>query len=171
MSLSALLHDVDDYKISSDTYDDKSNAVGIMKKYDIPQNVINHILNIISQVSFSENNITIADTIEAKCVRDADCLDAMGAIGIARAFAYGGSHNREMHNPDIKPKLSMSTGDYRNSQSTTINHFYEKLLRLKDKMCTNSGRVLADKRHQYMLDFLNEFFDECSVSSRIFELN
>jgi uncharacterized protein len=98
---------------------------------------------------------------ELEVVQDADRLDAIGAIGIARAFTYGGFKGRELYNPEIKPNLNMSKEEYKNSSAPTINHFYEKLLLLKDKLNTHTGKVLAAQRHAFMEDYLKQFFEEC----------
>lgn len=100
------------------------------------------------------------ETIEGKCVQDADRLDAMGAIGIARAFAYGGNHNRIIYDPDIKPTVNMNGSQYHNHISTTINHFYEKLFSLKDLMNTDTARRIAEQREEYMKLYISEFFEE-----------
>ena len=115
---------------------------------------------IISQVSFGGENIKNPATLEGKCVRDADRLDAIGAIGIARAFAYGGNHKRHMYHPDIKPNLNMSREEYVKSESTTINHFYEKLFKLTALMQTETAKKIAKEREEYMKEFVTEFMDE-----------
>lgn len=156
--LSALLHDVDDRKISPETTKNKDNARKFLKENEVDDETIEAICKIIEKIPFSEG--LIPDTLEGKIVQDADRLDAIGAIGIARTFAYGGNHGVEMYNPDCKPKLNETKEEYKNSDSTTINHFYEKLLLLEDLMNTKEGKEIAKERTVYMQNFLNEFFDE-----------
>ena len=160
VQLSALLHDVDDIKLSPQTYKNKENAVRFLKSNNVSEEEINIICEIIDEVSFAGGNLAVPKTIEGKCVQDADRLDAIGAIGIARAFAYGGHHNRELHNPEIKPKMNMSRDEYYNHKSTTINHFYEKLFLLKDLMNTQTARQIAEKRQAYMKEYIEEFMAE-----------
>ncbi len=147
VQLAALLHDVDDRKLSPETYKNKDNAVAFLTQNRVEQDKIQMIVDIISQISFSAGNGAPA-TIEGKCVQDADRLDAIGAIGIGRAFAFGGSRGRAMHDP--------SGAD----QTSTIQHFYDKLLLLKDRMNTETGKALAHQRHQFMEDFLLQFYAE-----------
>ena len=156
--LSALLHDVDDRKISPETTKNKDNARKFLKENNIDDETTERICKIIGQISFSDG--LIPDTLEGKIVQDADRLDAIGAIGIARTFAYGGNHGVEMYNPDCKPKLNETKEEYKNSKSTTINHFYEKLLLLEGLMNTKQGKEIAKERTIYMRNFLDEFFDE-----------
>ena len=160
VQLAALLHDVDDIKLSPETYANKDKATGFLRKYDIPETMIKMICNIIGEVSFRGTDSATPETIEGKCVQDADRLDAMGAIGIARAFAYGGNHNRIIHDPEIQPAVNMNADQYRSHVSTTINHFYEKLFQLKDLMNTDAAKRIAEQREQYMKLYISEFLDE-----------
>ena len=132
VQLAALLHDVDDIKLSPDTYAAKKNAVDFMTINKIDGKRIEAIRKIIDEVSFAGTDSVVPDTIEGKCVQDADRLDAIGAIGIARTFAYGGSKGRRIHDPDIKPMTNMNKADYhQNHNSTSINHFYKNSCCLK----------------------------------------
>ena len=158
--LAALLHDVDDFKLSPTTSKNKDNARNFLKNNGVLDCDIELICKIIDEVSFKGTASKIPDTLEGKIVQDADRLDAIGAIGIARAFAYGGNHNRVMHDPDIKPSLNMNEVEYRSHISTTINHFYEKLFTLKDLMNTKTAIKLAESREQYMKEYIQEFLDE-----------
>lgn len=158
--LAALLHDVDDFKLSPTTSKNKDNARNFLKNNGVLDCDIELICKIIDEVSFKGSDSKIPDTLEGKIVQDADRLDAIGAIGIARAFAYGGNHNRVMHDPDIKPSLNMNEVEYRSHISTTINHFYEKLFTLKDLMNTKTAIKLAVSREKYMKEYIQEFLDE-----------
>lgn len=160
VQLAALLRDVDDIKLSPETYANKDKATGFLRKYDIPETMIKMICNIIGEVSFRGTDSATPETIEGKCVQDADRLDAMGAIGIARAFAYGGNHNRIIHDPEIQPAVNMNADQYRSHVSTTINHFYEKLFQLKDRMNTDTAARIAEQREDYMKIFVSEFLEE-----------
>lgn len=160
VQLAALLHDVDDIKLSPETYANKDRAVSFLKTHGIPEAMIRMICNIIGEVSFRGTDSTVPETIEGKCVQDADRLDAMGAIGIARAFAYGGNHNRIMYDPEIKPTVNMNADEYHNHISTTVNHFYEKLFLLKDLMNTDTAKRIAEQREDYMKRYISEFLDE-----------
>ena len=157
--LAALLHDVDDRKISPDTYKSQTNARTFLLSNGIDEKTIEIICQIIREISFGANT-AVPSTLEGKCVQDADRLDAIGAIGIARAFAYGGNHNRHMYHPDIKPKLNMTKEEYVKSESTTINHFYEKLFKLTALMNTKTAIQIAEARQAYMKEFVAEFMDE-----------
>ena len=147
VQLAALLHDVDDHKLSPDTAEGQQRAAGFLRSRGMHEERIREICGIISQISFSRNRGR-PTTLEGMCVQDADRLDAMGAIGIARAFAYGGSRGRAIHDPNGE------------DSETTICHFYDKLLLLKDRMNTESGRKLALERHRYLREFLEEFYGE-----------
>lgn len=161
VQLAALLHDVDDAKLSPETYETKKNAVGFMKNSGVDDKVIASVCKIIDEVSFAGMDSVVPSTIEGKCVQDADRLDAMGAIGIARAFAYGGSKGRRIHDPDIIPMTNMNKADYnQNHNSTSINHFYEKLLLLKDMINTETAKKMAEHRQAVMEEYLVEFLAE-----------
>ena len=156
--LAALLHDVDDRKLFGDN--GFFNARSFMESEDVSLDDQVLICRIISQISFKGKDSVVPDTLEGKIVQDADRMDAIGAIGIARAFAYGGSRGRAMHIPDDAPKEDMSAEEYFANEGTSVNHFYEKLLLLKDMMNTDTARRMAEQRHSYMVEFLDEFMAE-----------
>ena len=160
VQLAILLHDVDDIKLSPDTHANKDRARLFLLENNVDKDTIDTICQIIDEVTYKGKDSVTPNTLEGKCVQDADRLDAMGAIGIARAFAYGGNHNRIMHNPNIEPHLNMNAEEYVKSKSTTINHFYEKLFNLKKLMNTNSARLIAQSREAYMKKYIAEFMDE-----------
>ncbi|MCZ2085028.1 MULTISPECIES: HD domain-containing protein [unclassified Kaistella] len=165
VELSALLHDIADPKFHEG---DETLALKISQEFLEGQNVsgevIDQILFIIKNISF-KNRGEIPDVlpIELQIVQDADRIDAIGAIGIARTFNYGGFKNNLMYHPEIQPKLNMTKEEYKKSTGTTINHFYEKLLLLKDLMNTDTGKKLAEERHDFMLNFLDQFSREWNV--------
>ena len=163
VALGALLHDIADSKFNNgdDTVGPKIAAEFLVKQ-NVSTEVINHVIKIIENVSFSSNIDKTAafHSKELEVIQDADRLDALGAIGIARTFNYGGFKNRALYNPDIKPNLKLTKEEYKASTAPTINHFYEKLLLLKDKMNTKTGRKIAEERHNYMVDFLKQFYAE-----------
>jgi uncharacterized protein len=161
VALSALLHDIADAK-----FHDGDETIGprmakeFLKSISIDTKIIDHVVKIIENISFKsslEKKTNKFNTIELQVVQDADRLDAIGAMGIARAFNYGGFKNRVLYNPEIPPKLNMTKEEYKKSKGPTINHFHEKLLLLKDRMNTKTGKRLASKRHQFMLDYLKQF--------------
>jgi len=162
VELGALLHDIADSK-----FHDGNEEIGPQKArkflctIGVDESVITHVENIISNISFGGGNQAQKfKSQELDIVQDADRLDAMGAIGIARTFNYGGFKNRELYNPDIMPNLNLTKEEYKRSTAPTLNHFYEKLLLLKDRMNTNTGKLMAEHRHQYMKTFLDEFYKE-----------
>lgn len=162
VSLGALLHDIADSK-----FHDGDETVGpkiareFLFKLNVDSTIIEHVVNIIENISFKGGHETQKfKSPELDVVQDADRLDAIGAIGIARCFNYGGFKNRQLFNPNIKPNLNMSKAEYKNSKAPTINHFYEKLLLLKDRMNTKTGKRIATERHKYMLSFLDQFYTE-----------
>jgi uncharacterized protein len=162
VELGALLHDIADSKFNNgDETVGPKVARDFLESESIDENTIQHVVNIIENISFKGGNFEKKFTsIELEIVQDADRLDAIGAIGIARTFNYGGFKNRQLYNPEILPNPNMSKEEYKNSDSPTINHFYEKLLLLKDKMNTKTGKKIAQERHQYMSDFLEQFYGE-----------
>jgi len=162
VELSALLHDISDAKFNGGDENKAQNVVSeFLKEINILPLQKEKILQIIKYVSFKGGkNICPEPFIELHIVQDADRLDAIGAIGIARTFHYGGFKNRIIYNPDIPPIKNMTLDQYRNSEAPTINHFYEKLLLLKDLMNTPEGKEMAQQRHQFMELFLQQFFNE-----------
>jgi len=165
VSLAALLHDVADAKFhKGDERIGPKTARKFLKSLGVPKQTVRHVVRIVKHVSF-KNSLSRSkkkrfSSTELKVVQDADRLDAMGAIGIARAFNFGGFRNRPLYNPDIPPRPGMSKKEYKRSEGPTINHFYEKLLLLKDGMQTKTGKRLANERHQFMLDYLKQFYKE-----------
>ena len=162
VSLAALLHDIADSKFNNgDEEIGPVKATEFLQSLHVATDVITHVENIIRNISYKGGNFTQNfHSPELAIVQDADRLDALGAIGIARAFNYGGFKNREIYNPEIKPDLLMTKETYKNSCAPTINHFYEKLLLLKDKMNTETGKRMAAKRHLFMEVYLKEFYKE-----------
>ena len=162
VELGALLHDIADSKFhNGDETIGPKEARKFLESQQVEESVIIHIENIITNISYKGGNFEQKFTSpELEVVQDADRLDAIGAVGIARCFNYGGFKNRSLYNPEISPKLNQTKDEYKNSNAPTINHFYEKLLLLKDKMNTVSGRKIAESRHQYMENFLQQFYNE-----------
>lgn len=162
VKLAALLHDIADSK-----FHDGDETIGpkiareFLESENADEVTIQHVINIIVNLSFKGGKTEKTfSSVELDIVQDADRLDSMGAIGIARTFNYGGFKNRPLHNPNIAPNLHMSKEEYKNSEAPTINHFYEKLLLLRDKMNTETGKKIAQERHQFMINFLSQFYAE-----------
>jgi uncharacterized protein len=164
VELAALLHDIADSKFHGGDEEIGPETAGkFLRGIDIEEEVIVHVQQIIRHISFKSGfDKSSFQSKEFDIVQDADRLDAIGAIGIARAFSYGGFKGREIYNPEITPNLNMTKAEYKNSSAPTINHFYEKLLLLKDKMNTITGRQLATQRHTFMEDYLTQFYTECN---------
>ncbi len=165
VSLASLLHDIADAKFhNGDETIGPKMAIEFLSSIGVKEKVIQHVKRIIENISFKNSLDKSGNkkftSKELQVVQDADRLDALGAIGIARAFNYGGFKNRELYNPEIPPKLNLSKEEYKKSNSPTINHFYEKLLLLKNKMNTKTGKRLAENRHQFLLDYLEQFYAE-----------
>lgn len=162
VELAALLHDIADHKFHDGDEDiGPATARKWLENLDVNETIINHVTQIIRDVSFKGADVeTPMKTIEGKVVQDADRLDAMGAIGIARAFAYGGYKGRELHNPNISPETHESFEKYKKSDGPTLNHFYEKLFLLKKRMNTETGHKIAEERHQFMEKFVDRFLSE-----------
>ena len=162
VELGALLHDIADWK-----FHDGDDSIGpeiareFLNNHDVEPNLSDSVVEIISTVSYKGAGVaTPMKTLEGKIVQDADRLDAIGALGIARTFAYGGYKNRLIYHPDEKPVLHESYEDYKKNEGHTINHFYEKLLLLKERMNTNTGKRIAEGRHKFMQSFLDQFYKE-----------
>ena len=162
VELGALLHDIADWK-----FHDGDDSIGpaiareFLNNHNVEPNLSDSVVEIISTVSYKGAGVaTPMKTLEGKIVQDADRLDAIGALGIARTFAYGGYKNRLIYHPDEKPVLHESYEDYKKNEGHTINHFYEKLLLLKERMNTNTGKRIAEGRHKFMQSFLDQFYKE-----------
>lgn len=162
VQLGALLHDIADSKFhDGDESIGPKTARDFLESQNVSEEMILHVIAIIENISFKGGNFEKKlSSKELDIVQDADRLDALGAIGIARTFNYGGFKNRPLYNPEIPPKLNMSKEEYKNNAAPTLNHFYEKLLLLKDKMNTGTGKIIALERHRYMEDFLSQFYAE-----------
>ncbi|MHC1702797.1 MAG: HD domain-containing protein [Tenuifilaceae bacterium] len=164
VEIAALLHDLDDWKLTTTNGENLPVARKMLIENGASNELIEKVVVIINEVSFKGAGIeTKPSTIEAMIVQDADRLDAIGAIGIARTFAYGGYKNQPIHIPDLKPTLHKDFEEYKKTRTSTINHFYEKLLLLKDRLNTNTAKELAIKRHQFMEQFLEQFYSEWNL--------
>ncbi|KAG2822368.1 hypothetical protein PC116_g13011 [Phytophthora cactorum] len=167
VDLAALLHDIDDWKYQSDKEKPTKRAVAFLQSENVPNGKIERVMTIIDSMGFKEElegKGSRSFSVEYGCVQDADRLDAIGAIGIARCFTYGGHKLRPLYDPDVPPIDSMTKDQYMdpNRPNTTINHFYEKLLKLHGMMKTNAGKRLAEERHAFMETFLDQFHKEIS---------
>jgi len=161
VQLAALLHDLDDWKFHPDGDETPIRAKAWLEQSDVDTEVSRHVCEIIMHLSFKGADVkNKINTIEGMIVQDADRLDAIGAIGIGRAFAYGGFKGRMIYDPDSPPQLHENFEQYKSSQSATINHFHEKLLLLKDRMNTSTAKRIAEKRHEFMVEFLDQFMRE-----------
>lgn len=162
VKLGALLHDIADSKFhGGDETVGPKTARAFLESQNVSEDIILHVIAIIENISFKGGNFEKKfNSKELEIVQDADRLDAIGAIGIARTFNYGGFKNRPLYNPNIQPNMNMNKEEYKNSESPTLNHFYEKLLLLKDKMNTETGKEIAQKRHNFMVSFLSQFYAE-----------
>lgn len=162
VELAALLHDIADSKFhGGDEEIGPQKAADFLRNISVDLETVQHVQEIIRNISYKTSfEQTSFNSKELKVVQDADRLDAIGAMGIARAFSYGGFKQREFYNPDIPPNLNMSKEEYKKSNAPTINHFYEKLLLLKDKMNTEAGKEMALQRHLFMETFLEQFYAE-----------
>lgn len=162
VQLSALLHDIADSK-----FHDGNESIGpkiareFLEKEKVTKEITEHVIKIIENISFKGGNFdTSFNSKELNVLQDADRLDAIGAIGVARCFNYGGYKQRAIYDPNVTPNLNMTKEEYKNSTAPSINHFYEKLLLLKERMNTNTGQKLAKKRHEFMEHFLEQFYQE-----------
>lgn len=168
VQLAALLHDIADPKFhQGDESIGPKMARGFLESEGVDEKTIEHVVKIIQHMSFKNSLDEEGQKFTSKeleIVQDADRLDAMGAIGIARAFNYGGFKNRPLYDPNIPPNPNMTKEEYKASKAPTINHFYEKLLLLKEGMNTTTGKKMAQERHQFMLDYLGQFFKETGFS-------
>ncbi|WP_428826857.1 HD domain-containing protein [Azonexus sp. IMCC34842] len=164
--LGALLHDIADWKFhGGDDSVGPRQAALLLGQEGAPASLIEPVVDIVATISFKGAGVaTGMQTLEGKCVQDADRLDAIGAIGIARCFAYGGHAGRLMHDPDVPPVMHQTAEAYKASKGPSLNHFYEKLFLLKERMNTPSGRALAEARHQVMTDFVEQFLAEWGES-------
>lgn len=162
VALGALLHDIADSKFhGGNELIGPKKASSFLKDQQVDDEIIQHVVKIIENISFKGGNFSQGfRSLELNCIQDADRIDAIGAIGIARCFSYGGYKGRSLYDPKIKPNLAMTKEEYKKSTAPSINHFYEKLLLLKDKMNTDTGKKMALERHVFMQNFLDQFYKE-----------
>lgn len=160
IEMAALLHDIPDGKLNPSEEEGWKKLNQYINTLELPDSMVTHILECIESVSYKGGRVTNLKTIEAKIVQDADRLDAIGAIGIARTFAFGGKKAQPLYDPEIAVRGEMTTEEYRHGKSSSVHHFYEKLLKLRELMNTSAARQLAEQRHEFMEDFLNQFYRE-----------
>ncbi len=162
VELGALLHDIADSKFHHGNEEiGPAKARTFLQALGVEEKIINHVVNIIANISFKGGKVQQQfKSPELDVIQDADRLDALGAIGIARTFNYGGHKGRAIYDPGIKPNLQLTKEEYKNSTAPTLNHFYEKLLLLKDLMNTETGKQMAEKRHEFMVAYLDQFYNE-----------
>ena len=162
VELGALVHDIADWKFhAGDESVGPREAERLLRKEGVSARVVEAVVDIVATISYKGAGVaTPMRSLEGRCVQDADRIDALGAIGIARCFAYGGHAGRLIHDPRVPPVLHASAAAYKAARGTSLNHFHEKLLLLKDRMHTASGRAIAEERHRYMEDFVRQFLVE-----------
>ncbi|TSC93829.1 MAG: uncharacterized protein CEN87_729 [Parcubacteria group bacterium Licking1014_1] len=164
IELGALLHDIADWKFHDDVKAGSKKTRQLLNRFKVDEATIKHVCDIVDNVSFKGAGVkNKIKTLEGKIVQDSDRLDVIGAMGIARTFAYGGSIKREIYNPSIKPKLHKSFEEYKKNQSSSINHFYEKILLLKDRLNTKTAKKIAIQRHKFLENYLKQFFKEWEI--------
>ncbi|TDL76905.1 HD domain-containing protein [Rhodococcus qingshengii] len=166
IEMAALLHDIPDEKLNESAEAGRNKLDLFFQSIELPKDAQNAIVQIIESISYKGGRKTELKSIEAKIVQDADRLDAIGAIGIARAFAYGGKKGQPIYDPTVNVREEMSLEEYRKGKSTSIHHFYEKLLKLKDLLNTDTAKEIAEKRHQVMEQFLEQFYLEWDGQDR-----
>jgi uncharacterized protein len=166
IEMAALLHDIPDEKLNESAEAGRNKLDLFFQSIELPKDAQNSIVQIIESISYKGGRKTELKSIEAKIVQDADRLDAIGAIGIARAFAYGGKKGQPIYDPTVNVREEMSLEEYRKGKSTSIHHFYEKLLKLKDLLNTDTAKEIAEKRHQVMEQFLEQFYLEWDGQDR-----
>lgn len=160
VEIASLLHDLADDKVNKNGQQVITDIRYWLKNHNVDETNIEHIINIIQTISFKGGHEKRLHTLEAEIVQDADRIDALGAIGIARAFQYSGSQGQAIYDPNLFVRKHMTFEEYRNEKSSAVHHFYEKLLRLKDKMNTETGKQMARERHEFMENFLEQFYKE-----------
>ena len=164
VKLAALLHDIADWKFNDNEKEGSVLSKKWLQKLKVDEAIIDKVCDIIDDISFKGVGVSSKmESIEGKVVQDSDRLDALGAIGIARTFAYGGHKHREIHNPTVKPKIHKTFSSYKKDQGTSISHFYEKLFLLRDLMNTKTAKIIAQQRHKFMEQYLQEFYKEWEV--------